>query len=85
MWLLGHGTTVSETQMAAQKELGGKMKKLLQKFVRDDQGQDLIEYAFLAAFIALSAVLLIQAIGTSLNTIYTNVNDQLDNAAQNPT
>jgi Flp pilus assembly pilin Flp len=30
--------------------------KLIARFIRDDQGQDLIEYALLAAFVALAAV-----------------------------
>ena len=37
------------------------MKQWIARFVRDEQGQDLIEYAFLAVFIALGlgALLLI--------------------------
>ena len=49
------------------------MKQLLISLVRDDQGQDLIEYALLAGFISLAAVAAIQLIGTNLNTLYTNV------------
>ena len=33
------------------------MKKLFAQFIRDDQGQDLIEYALLAGFISLAAVI----------------------------
>ena len=32
------------------------MKKLLRRFVREEEGQDLIEYALLAGFISLVAV-----------------------------
>ena len=37
------------------------MKNLLNRFVRDEQGQDLIEYALLAGFISLVAVVAITA------------------------
>ncbi|PYR35775.1 MAG: hypothetical protein DMF90_12445 [Acidobacteria bacterium] len=43
------------------------------RFVREEAGQDLIEYALLAGFISLAAVAAITTIGTALNTLYTNV------------
>ena len=61
------------------------MKKLLARFVREDEGQDLIEYALLAAFIALVAVVMIISVGTGVNLIYSQVNTQVSNAANNPT
>jgi pilus assembly protein Flp/PilA len=57
------------------------MKKLLSRFVGEDEGQDLIEYALLAGFIALAAVLAIMNIGVGLNTIYSKVNEQVSSAA----
>ena len=57
------------------------MKNLLNRFVRDEQGQDLIEYALLAGFISLVAVAAITATGTSLNTLFEGVSDQVDAAA----
>ena len=58
------------------------MKNLIARFIRDDQGQDLIEYALLAGFIALAAVLMIFNVGVGLNTIYSKVNAQVSSAAQ---
>ena len=43
------------------------MRRMLARFIKEDGGQDLIEYAFLAAFIALVVLLGIQAVGTALN------------------
>ena len=40
------------------------MQTLLRQLVRDDAGQDLIEYALLAGFIALASVAMITSIGT---------------------
>ena len=45
----------------------------LMRFVRDDQGQDLIEYVLLGSFIALVALLGATALGTNINTWYNNV------------
>lgn len=47
--------------------------------VRDD-GQDLIEYALLAAFIALAAVVAITQLGTAINNIYTRISSTLSTA-----
>ena len=51
------------------------MKSLFVRFVREDAGQDLIEYALLAGFISLAAVAMILAVGGGVNTVYTNLND----------
>jgi len=58
------------------------MKKLVAQFVRDEQGQDLIEYALLAGFISLAVVAVVTNIGTSLNGLYDNVNTQVDSAGK---
>jgi pilus assembly protein Flp/PilA len=53
------------------------MKGLVDRFLRDETGQDLIEYALLAGFISLAAVAAITTIGTALNTLYTNIHGQV--------
>ena len=57
------------------------MKALFNRFVREEAGQDLIEYALLAGFIALAATAAITSIGTSLNVLYDAVNTQVNDAA----
>jgi pilus assembly protein Flp/PilA len=52
----------------------------VQKFVRDDEGQDLLEYALLVALIALVAYGAVQMAGGSVNTIFTNIATQLEAA-----
>jgi len=53
------------------------MKKWLVRFVRETDGQDLIEYALLGATIAIGVTLAMQgvrnALQTELNTICTGV------------
>jgi pilus assembly protein Flp/PilA len=53
------------------------MKNLIRRFVREDEGQDLIEYALLAGFISLVAVTAITNVGTGVNGVYNNINSQV--------
>ena len=55
----------------------GSMKNLMQRFIREEDGQDLIEYAFLAAFIAIVALVAVKLVGTGVNTAMQNVATQL--------
>jgi pilus assembly protein Flp/PilA len=54
---------------------------LIRQFVRDEEGQDLLEYALLVALIALVAVGAVTAAGKSVNTIFTNIAGALTTAA----
>ena len=47
----------------------------------DEQGQDLIEYTLLMAFVALASAALFLGAGGSINKIWTSTNSQLANAA----
>ena len=49
----------------------------LRRFVRDEEGQDLIEYALLVGLISLVAVLAVTAAGTSVQTIFQTIANQL--------
>ena len=53
------------------------MRVFLLRLAREDEGQDLIEYALLAAFIALTSVAMITDIGTGLNLVYTSVSTEI--------
>jgi Flp pilus assembly pilin Flp len=46
-------------------------------FLRDDQGQDLIEYTLLMAFVALASAALFIGAGGSIKGIWTTTNSQL--------
>jgi len=45
--------------------------------LREDDGQDLVEYAFLVAFIALLCILGLQNLGTAINNTYNTVSTSL--------
>ena len=46
------------------------MKGMFNRFVREDEGQDLIEYALLAGLISLVSMVGISALGTAINDKY---------------
>ena len=45
----------------------------LKSFLRDESGQDMVEYAVLAAFISIVAIATIKTLGPLITTVYTNV------------
>lgn len=49
------------------------MTALLRRFVREDEGQDLVEYAMLVALIALVAVIGVTLLGTNLNLKFNSI------------
>lgn len=55
--------------------------KFLQNFLKDEQGQDLIEYTLLLAFVALAAAALFTNVGSSISTIWTSASTTTASAA----
>jgi pilus assembly protein Flp/PilA len=53
------------------------MKNLLQRLANETEGQDLIEYALLAALIAIAAIVAMQALGTQINNKFASVSATL--------
>ena len=58
-----------------------RLKTLIARLVQDEQGQDLIEYALLATFVSLLAIVGAGLLGTALNNWYDKVGDNVDSAA----
>jgi len=57
------------------------MKNLMTRFVREEEGQDIIEYALLAAFISISGYAILTSIGSQVNSVYTKVQNVTSAAA----
>ncbi len=55
--------------------------QFLMSLVREEEGQDLIEYTLLLAFVALASAALFIGAGGSINSIWTIANNILKNAA----
>ncbi len=49
------------------------MKQLIVRFIREDEGQDLIEYALLAGLISIAVVAAINLIGARIIVLFDNI------------
>ncbi len=56
------------------------MNHFLASLMTDESGQDLIEYALVAALVALGSVAAIKVLGNSIGTAFNGVGTQLTNA-----
>jgi pilus assembly protein Flp/PilA len=70
-----YGTSV--IRQAGEKTV---MKNLIARFIREEEGQDIIEYSLLAAFISISGYTILSGIGTAVNSIYSKVNTATSSA-----
>jgi pilus assembly protein Flp/PilA len=50
------------------------MKNILKRLWKEEEGQDLIEYALLVALIALAAVAVFPPVAASINTVFGKAN-----------
>ena len=57
------------------------MRHVLTRLCREDDGQDLIEYAFLAIFIALAVTVGLQSIATGLDSGFSNIGTQVSSGS----
>ena len=57
------------------------MLKLIKNLVRNDEGQDLAEYGIALAVIAIGAALIAVAIGTDVNSLWSNAQGDIHSAA----
>jgi Flp pilus assembly pilin Flp len=53
------------------------MKKVLMRLWKEEQGQDLLEYALLLVLIVLVAAAAINPLGTTIGNLFTNANSCL--------
>jgi len=56
------------------------MKNLVNRVVREEEGQDLIEYSLLAALIAVACITAMKALATNINGIFDKIGTALANA-----
>ncbi|MGD1069058.1 MAG: hypothetical protein ABSB15_02875 [Bryobacteraceae bacterium] len=57
------------------------MSNCAREFLKDEGGQDLIEYTLLIAFVCLSCAIIFSNAGTSVDNIWKDANKTLSNAA----
>lgn len=57
------------------------MKTALVNFWKEEDGQDLVEYSLLLAFIALAAVALLGGVQGSIKNMWSNINSTMVSAS----
>jgi len=55
--------------------------RFLDRVVREEDGQDMVEYALLVAFIALVALVGVKVTGTGIKTMFTNLGNAISGIA----
>ncbi|MGI9387740.1 MAG: Flp family type IVb pilin [Methyloligellaceae bacterium] len=53
------------------------MQKVLSRFLKDESGATAIEYGLIAAGISVAIIAAVNALGTTVNTTFTSVNDNM--------
>lgn len=68
--------------MEDRKKMNRILKLIIQaKIWREEQGQDLIEYALMAGFVAVAAGAIMPNIASSISTIFSQVSSVLSSAS----
>jgi pilus assembly protein Flp/PilA len=74
------GVNHKHARTCARREIMN-LTKYVNAFVRDEEGQDLIEYALLVALISLVCVVALTDAGKQVNNIFTSIKNKLTTAA----
>ncbi|MBK9313959.1 MAG: Flp family type IVb pilin [Blastocatellales bacterium] len=53
---------------------------MIKEFLKDEQGQDIVEYSLLLVLIGAAAVFVLTAMGQSISSIFSKINDRLTTA-----
>lgn len=53
---------------------------MITEFIRDEQGQDIVEYSLLMVLIGAAAVFLLTSMGQSISAIFNKINSRLTTA-----
>lgn len=53
------------------------MQQLIQKFLKDESGATMVEYAILVALISVAAIVIIVAVGIQVREAFNAVNTQM--------
>lgn len=49
----------------------------MKRFLKDESGQDLVEYALLLVFLSLAAIAIIPTLGNTVNAVFSRANSSL--------
>jgi pilus assembly protein Flp/PilA len=54
------------------------MKTVLNRFIHEEEGANLVEYALLTGLVALAAITTLGGIATSVQSVYTKIKASID-------
>ena len=60
------------------------LSSIFSRVNRDEEGQTLVEYGLIVALLSIAAILVLGALGTSINDVFETVSGKLDSAAATP-
>ena len=68
-------SAIETVAFSRERKLGDNMKNFLLKLkaIKDTRGQDLIEYALMAGFVAVAAGAVMPGVASSISTIFSKV------------
>ncbi len=53
---------------------------MIKQFIKDESGQDIVEYSLLLVLIGAAAILILTGMGTSIKNIFKKISDTLTDA-----
>ncbi|MCI0391554.1 MAG: Flp family type IVb pilin [Acidobacteria bacterium] len=53
---------------------------MIRRFIKDEQGQDVVEYSLLLVLIGATALFVLTAMGRSISEIFAKINNRLSSA-----
>lgn len=56
---------------------------MIKQFLKDESGQDIVEYSLLLVLIAAVAIVILTTMGQSVNSIFNRITTALNTAANN--
>ena len=65
------------TTLSPPTDLSESAMKLLNRLMREEEGQDIIEYVLIAGAISVIAIPIVPAIGTAVSNAWNNVSTQV--------
>jgi Flp pilus assembly pilin Flp len=77
---MAQAVTRASRHFGCQRKIKGdkNMLELMTQFVKDEEGQDLVEYALLLVFLALAAIAILPTLGSSVNKVFSQSNSALN-------
>jgi Flp pilus assembly pilin Flp len=66
------GAGVQFSELSTHLSSGGKMKTLLMRLWKEEEGQDTVEYALLLVLISLVAIIAMSNVGVAANAVFSN-------------